>query len=192
MNARNVKQRRRQWIGRIPSDINSGMRMRDIIRIVEAVAMRPARLDEAAGTYGFYRPRDDKEILGTGDYRDDHADYILRNPEQFGIGPAEIAAVLQAPHDDPTGHPGMQQMSRLLALAFAKGWARVTCYRSAWFFQAADKQTARRTLIHYYENDYIGEAVLDWGPDPAHPIESMSLYPEVQVKQFVKTGRVRT
>lgn len=142
-------------------------------------------LVEAAGTYSFFRPRDKREIMCDRTYETEHADYILDHPEQFGISQAEIAEART--HDDASR---MSLMARLLALAFAKGWVRVNYYRGSWSFQALDQKTARRALAHYFNEDFIQEANLDWGPEPAHPIESISLYPEGAVKRYVKTGRV--
>jgi hypothetical protein len=147
-------------------------------------------LSEAAGTYSFFRPSDESEILCDGNYHSDHSDYIVKHPERFGLTAGDVeAASLDANNPDPYSTPEMQTMARLLALVLSKGWVRVNFYRGAWNFQALDLKTARRALAHYFENNLVQEATLDWGPDVAHP-QGMTLYPADEVRRFIRTGRV--
>jgi hypothetical protein len=147
---------------------------------------------EAPGTYGFFRPSDEKEVLCNGLYNKDHADYIEDDPTAFGLTPDEVAAAIngQSP-DDPYASPKMQEMARLLALVMRKGWVRVNYYRGAWNFHGYDLRTVRKALTYYFANDGMQEAVIEWGSDVVHPDGSASLYPEDKVRYFVKSGRLK-
>jgi hypothetical protein len=160
--------------------LNNHMRYREII------------LFEAAGTYGFFRPVDQKEILCDGHYNKEHADYVLDNPAAFGLSPAEVKMAIDTIPTSPDQYASskMQEMTRILALVIRKGWVRVNYYRGAWSFQAIDLRTVRKAVIFYASNHGMQEANIDWGPDIAHP-EGASLYPEDQIEHFIKTGRIK-
>jgi hypothetical protein len=150
-------------------------------------------LYEAPGTYGFFRPADEKEILCNGGYNKEHADYIQDDPTAFGLTPDEVQAAIngQSP-SDPHATPKMQEMARLLALVMRKGWVRVNYYRGAWNFQGDNLQTVRQALAYYYADDGMQEAVIEWGSDAVHPDGSASLYPEDEIRYFVKSGKFKS
>jgi hypothetical protein len=146
---------------------------------------------EVAGTYGFFRPSDEKEILCDGPHSKEHADYILDDPAAFGLTPDEVQVALASPAVTTNATPKMQQMAQLLSLVIHKGWVRVNYYRGAWNFQALDLRTVRKAVAYYwFVHDGMQEAVIDWGPDVAHP-DGVSLYPTDRIKHFLKTGRIK-
>lgn len=149
--------------------------------------MRYVELFEVAGTYGFFRPMDDREVLVP---HGDHGDYIAEHPEEFGITTADVAAITAQPFEHDSASPGMWRMRRLINLVLHKGWVRVNYYRGAWFFNGRDLKVVRAALRHYFKDDWMDEAVLDVGPDSGEPEWSTSLYPHDNVKQYVRTGKI--
>jgi hypothetical protein len=135
---------------------------------------------EVAGTYGFFRPSDEKEILCNGPYNKEHADYIQDDPAAFGLTQEEVDSCWSIEKD----------MVNLINLVLTHGWVRVNYYRGAWDFQGFDFQTTKKSLRYYFENHEINEANLEWGPDAAHPIRAISLYPEIKIKEFLRSENV--
>lgn len=134
-------------------------------------------LMEVAGTYGFFHPETEQEILTPGHM--DHADYVAKHPEQFGLTAEDMPV-----------HTGERYMARIIDLVIARGWVRVNFFKGAWFFQAKDLKTVHGAVAHYYMNDLVEEAVIDYGPDSTQPGSSVTLYPSKKVAYFVKTGKI--
>jgi hypothetical protein len=162
------------------------MKMREIMALVEGKLLL-----EAAGTYGFYHPKTDTEVLCEQNYKVEHADYVIAEPGKFGCTPEEVQAALDGPDNPEDIHatPDMQRMTRVLNLILAKGWARVNYYRGAWSFHALSLPIARAALKHYASEEWIEEATLEYGPIASHPEWSENLYPRDAVMHFVKTGK---
>lgn len=172
--------------GRVQKTAKSRMNMREIMTLTEGKL-----LQEAAGTYGFYRPSDDTEILADGNHTVEHADYVIKDPERFGLTRADVERVEAEPDDaGDNGSPDMQRMSRILALLFAHGWVRVNYFRGGWSFHAIDLPTVTAALRHYASEDWIDEASLEWGPRPANPEWAHTLYPNTEVKRYLRTGKL--
>lgn len=157
--------------------------MRDLIDLIETTLM------EAAGTYGFYQPSTDTEIVTPRGSEIDHADYVADHPEEFGIAANDIPARPDTHGFQDPAH--MIWMSTILDMTFERGWVRVNQYRGAWSFQARDIKTARAT-VRKYDDMFHGlhETYIDVGPHSDSPEVSFGLDSYEDIQKFIKTGRL--